>query len=455
MPSIQLSFDKNSFTSATPDWDLAGEYSNGLRFNTISKTLELDNTNHGLVSFTISPSGTTDYNFGSVHFSTPNGSIVSVAIAQNDLYLPHNLEGGPSSHIFKDETTSTSSITYYVIVNGDPDNVTSLLNISIALAKDGSIPSTNPTIDLSWDCSPSGGTIYEYEMGLHTWSPYDAKNDTGDNPTLTTKLYSFSPISDWTSFSNKRVYSSPYFENPALNYYYGYGDKVYRVGEPWSRSYGLRYFYETRVTWHWFFKKRQRTTLKTIGPEETIVNNEYDGYQSWESLACTEPTMRNVGRIRQRYNNNTLTQPEKYRYYLGFHPTIKNRSNSSDAKSEYPGYSYNRVAGPFTQWSYSKKRSYGITGLVHALSRLTTGIINGYNPSSMGRFPFWSVAGPLGIAALAALGVGGAIAGEVLAILNSLGGPFAKVTAWLGTLLESSATGELDSCWSYACCLNY
>jgi hypothetical protein len=442
MPSIQLSFDKNSFTSATPDWDLAGEYSNGLRFNTVSKTLELDNTNHGLVSFTISPSGTTDYNFGSVHFSTPNGSIVSVAIAQNDLYLPHNLEGGPSSHIFKDETTSTSSITYYVIVNGDPDNVTSLLNISIALAKDGSIPSTNPTIDLSWDCSPSGGTIYEYEMGLHTWSPYDAKNDTGDNPTLTTKLYSFSPISDWTSFSNKRVYSSPYFENPALNYYYGYGDKVYRVGEPWSRSYGLRYFYETRVTWHWFFKKRQRTTLKTIGPEETIVNNEYDGYQSWESLACTEPTMRNVGRIRQRYNNNTLTQPEKYRYYLGFHPTIKNRSNSSDAKSEYPGYSYNRVAGPFTQWSYSKKRSYGITGLVHALSRLTTGIINGYNPSSMGRFPFWSVAGPLGIAALAALGVGGAIAGEVLAILNSLGGPFAKVTAWLGTLLESSATGN-------------
>ena len=440
MPNITLTYNRNNFTKATPSWDTAGEYSNGLRFNTISKTLELDNTNHSLVSFTITPSG--DYDFGSVHFSTPNGSIVSVAITQDDLYLPHNLELGPNSHIFKDETTLSSSITYYVIVNGDPDKVTSLLNISIALAKNGSIPNLNPTVDLSWDCSPPGGTIYEYEMGLHTWSPYDAKNDTGDNPTLTTKLYSFTPISNWTSYSNVRVYSSPYFNNPALNYYYGYGDKVYRVGESWSRSYGLRYFYETRVTWHWFFKKKVRTTLKTIGPEETIQNVEWDGNQSWESLACIEPTMRNVGKIRQRYNNNTLIQPEKYRYYLGYHPSIKKHSNSYGVKYYTPFSIKYRIAGPFTQWSYRSKKSYGITGLTHAFSRLITGIVNGYNPSTNGRVPFWSIAGPLGVAALAATGAGGAITLEVIAILQSLPGPFAKVGIWLKKLIESSSTGN-------------
>ena len=440
MPNITLTFNKNSFTSATPDWDVAGEYSNGLRFNTVSKTLELDNTNHSLVSFTITPSG--NYDFGSVHFSTPNNSIVSVSTSQDELYIPHNLEISPNSHIFKNEETSLSSITYYVIVNGDPDNATSLLNISIALAKNRSIPNENPTINLSWNCSPSGGTIYEYEMGLHTWSPYDAKNDTGDNPTLTTKLYSFSPISDWTSFSNKRVYSSPYFENPALNYYYGYGDKVYRVGEEWSRSYGLRYFYETRITWHWFFKKRERTTLKTIGPEETIANVEWDGNQSWESLACIEPIMRNVGRIRQRYNNNTLTQPEKYRYYLGYHPSGKPNSNSSDAQYYQPSSTKYRTAGPFTQWSYSRKRSYGITGLVHALSRLTTGIVNGYDPNSKGRFPFWSIAGPLGIGILAGTGKGLVLANEALAILNSLGGPFAKVSIWVENLINATGSGN-------------
>jgi hypothetical protein len=443
MPSIQLTFRKNNFTAATPNWDVAGEYSNGLRFNTVSKTLELDNTNHGLVSFTISPSGTTDYDFGSVHFSTPNGSIVSVATAQDELYLPHNIELASNSHVFKNEEVSLSSITYYVIVNGDPDNVTSLLNISIALAKDGSIPSTNPIIDLSWDCSPSGGTIYEYEMGLHTWSPYDAKNDTGDNPTLTTKLYSFSPISDWTSFSNKRVYSSPYFENPALNYYYGYGDKVYRVGEPWSRSYGLRYFYETRVTWHGFFKKRTNTELKTIGPEETRENIEWNGNQSWESLACIEPTMRNVGRIRQRYNNNTLTQPEKYTYYLGYHPSIKPDSNSKDAQYYEPFLTKYRTAGPFTQWSYRKKRSYGITGLVHALSRLTTGIVRGYDPRETGRFPFWGIAGPLGLAVLAKTEAGLYIANQLLVVLDALGGPFSQASAWIGKIINATGSGNV------------
>ena len=442
MPNITLTYNRNNFTKATPSWDIAGEYSNGLRFNTISKTLELDNTNHSLVSFTISSTAEEDYDFGSVHFSTPNGSIVSVAITQDDLYIPHNLELGPNSHVFKDETTSSSSITYYVIVNGDPDKITSLLNVSIALAKNRSIPSSNPEVNISWNCSPSGGTIYEYEMGLHTWSPYDAKNDTGDNPTLTTKLYSFTPISNWTSYSNVRVYSSPYFNNPALNYYYGYGDKVYRVGESWSRSYGLRYFYETRVTWHWFLKKKERTTLKTIGPEETIQNVEWDGNQSWESLACIEPTMRNVGKIRQRYNNNTLIQPEKYRYYLGYHPSIKSRSNSYDAEYYNPSSIKYRTAGPFTQWSYSRKRSYGITGLTHAFSRLITGIVNGYNPSIDGRVPFWSIAGPLGVAALAATGAGGAITLEVLAILQSLPGPFAKVGIWLQRVLESGSSGN-------------
>ncbi len=417
MPSTTYTFNTNKFTAATPDWAVEGDYSKGLRFQTVTKTLQLDNENYGRGDFTLTFSG--DFDYGSIHFSTPNGSTVSVSTDINGAYLIHNdrESGAPAETIFKNESITTSPKTFYVVVNGDPDSTTSLLNVSIALAKSNSIPSANPSISLSYNCPNSN--LYEYEVGLHTWSPYDARDGSS---TLRTKLYSPTQVSSWGT--NTYVYSSPYLTNPALPYFYGYGSKVYRVGEEWSRSYGLKFKYEVRITTHWFFKKKSRTSRKTIGPLETLNlgtdNNEPT------SEACIEPVMRNIGKIRAEFNNSSLSQPQQYRYYMGYNSTSKTLANS----------------GPFTEYDIAKKKHYPITGLLHVLKKHTRGIVNGYNKTYSGDVNWLALITGTGIGLLSAL-AGESIISGIARFFSSIPGPLpsfevifgAQAAATLGTIL--------------------
>ena len=421
MATTTFTFNRNNFTKSTPDWATEGEYSKGLRFNTVTKTLQLNNSGYGRGDFTITFSG--DFDYGSIHFSTPNGSIVSVSGEENGVYLLHNdtKTGSPAEAIFKNEDIVTSPKTFYVVVNGDPDNTTSLLNVSIALAKSNSIPTINPSISLSYNCP--NNNLYEYEVGLHAWSPYDARDGSS---TLRTKLYSPTAIASWGT--NTYVYASPYLNNPALPYFYGYGSKVYRVGEEWSRSYGLKFKYELRITTHWFLKKKTKQSRKTIGPLETLDlgtdNNEPT------SEACIEPVMRNVGKIRQVYENGTPIpippQPQQYRYYMGYDPTSKTTANS----------------GPFTDYDIAKKKHYPITGLIHALKKHTRGIINGYNKIYSGDVNWAAIGTGAGLGILSAL-AGESIITGIANFFSTIPGPLpsfqvlfgAQAAAVLGTVL--------------------
>ena len=114
MPNTTFTFNKYNFNKATPDFMPDGEYSTDLRFNTVKKTIQLNNENYGRGEFTITvPSG---IDFGSVHFSTPNGSVVSVSTDQNYLFRPHNPVDSKgqlmaiSEEIFKNEEVSSSSM---------------------------------------------------------------------------------------------------------------------------------------------------------------------------------------------------------------------------------------------------------------------------------------------------------------------------------------------------------
>ena len=378
MATTTFTFNRSDFTSNSPSWGSSDEYSSGLRFNTVTKTLKLNNTDYGRGVFQLSiPSGV---DFGSIHFNTPNESIVSVSDEINGLYELCNYEGNILTKKFtEDGSPSSGTKTYYVIYNGDPERVTEYLNISIALAKNRSIPSNDISITLTYTCLES--VLYEYTTGVHTYSAYDAK---AGSSSLTTKLYSSSPINNWGSGTS--VYSSPYFNNPALPYFYGYNGKVYRVGDPWSRSYGLKFRYETRVTWHWFLKRRVNSKRVTLGPMETLDLGT-NGNQP-TSQACIEPTMRNVGKITTIYNDDSvLDQPQQYRYYMGY--DASNQRNSNDSV--------------FTTYSLAKKKHFPITGIMHVFKKFTRGIVNGYNKSWDGDVNWITIAGGAGMALVATL----------------------------------------------------
>lgn len=407
--TIQYTFNRNSFTSDSPSWSgPQEEYSSKLRFHTITQTLKLNNTNYSRGIFTISIPNNID--LGLIHFSTPNNSIVSTSDEIDSVYEICNTPEAPISKIFtKDGNPSSGTKTYYVIINGDPDRVTQYLNISISLAKQGSIPSSNLEVELTYDCD-NFNTLYETTVGLHAYSAYDAKAGSSD---LTTKLYSASAPGSWGY--NKALYSSPYFSNPALPYFYGYNGKVYRVGDPWSRSYGIKFRYELRVYYKGFWPKRKtRNTRVTLGPMETLDLGT-NGSQP-TSEACIEPTMRNVGKIRKVYNNDsTIPQPQQYRYYMGYDSSSQRESNDS----------------VFTSYSLSKKKHFPITGLMHALQKNTRGIINGFNKDWDGDINWTAIAGSAGVGLIAAL-FGETLISGIAHFFSTIPGPLPSFTAIFG-----------------------
>ena len=401
MPNTTFTFNRTSFTSDSPSWSGPGEeYSSNLRFNTVTKTLDLNSTNYGRGEFTVSvPSG---IDLGLIHFSTPNESTVSVTDEKNGIYELTTFEGATVAKIFtKEGIPNSGTKTFWVVYNGDPNIVSTHLNISIALAKQGSIPSSNKSITLTYTCVESN--LYEYEVGVHAYSAYDAK---ASSSTLTTKLYSATPITSWsTSSTGTSVYSSPHFNNPALPYFYGFNGKVYRVGEPWSRSFGLKFRYEIRVTWHWFFKRKTKDKRITLGPLETLKASS-NNLQFSE--ACIEPTMRNVGKIRQIIEvDSVIIQPLQYRYYMGY--DTSNQRNSNDSV--------------FTHYSLAQKKHIPITGLMHVLAKHTRGIINGFRNAWDGDVNWTAIAGGAGVGLIAAL-FGDSIVTGVIRFFESIPGPF-------------------------------
>tara|TARA_R110002153_G_scaffold91479_1_gene222886 strand:+ start:50 stop:3469 length:3420 start_codon:yes stop_codon:yes gene_type:complete len=426
MAQTNFTFNRNSFTSNSPSWSgPQEEYSSNLRFHTVTKTLKLNDSSYGRGTFTVTvPSG---IDLGLITFNTPNGGIVSMSDELNGVYELCNFEGAIIAKVFtQDGTNAGGSKTYYVVVNGDPDTTSRYLNVSIALAKAGSIPSSSKTVTLTYTCPPSGGNLNEYTVGVHAYSAYDAK---AGSSTLTTKLYSATVIGSWsTSSTGTSVYSSPYLNNPALPYFYGYNGKVYRVGDPWSRSYGIKFRYEIRVTWHWFFKRRTRSKRVTLGPLESL-NLGTNGNQP-TSEACIEPTMRNVGKIRQIYENGTSvpipSQPQQYRYYMGY--DVSNRRNSNDSV--------------FTHYSLAQKKHIPITGLMHVFMKHTRGIINGFKRAWDGDVNWTAIAGGAGVGLISSL-FGESIITGIAEFFSSINGPLpsfevmfgAQAAATLGTIL--------------------
>jgi hypothetical protein len=371
MPSTNLTYNNNGFINSHPSFDENTEYDKNLRFNTQTANLSLNNTNHKIVSveFTLPSQSslsngsngikqavvaiTPDPNSSLSVFYTKNLSLTDLDGSLDDLGELF-LQTNPSiAFVQQFDLTQgyTSKIRFLVCVNADDYPKTQNIKIQLALGYKGNITSSGNTslnnfnVGLSWDCDFN--PIYNYTVGVHPWSPYDA---VASRAQVTTKLYSFTPIANWGV--DTRVFSTSLLENPALSYYYGYGNNVYRVGDKWSRSYGNNFY--VKVKKRRFGKPKQSTGWRPIAESYDPINE--------TSNTCTVPVTGHVGEIREVLLSNGLPQPQKYRYYMGYHAS--NRRSSNDDF--------------FVAYSYEKKKNYPVTGLQHSLGKIGAGHIRTY-----------------------------------------------------------------------------
>lgn len=348
--TVTINVPSSGYTSNKPSFLENNEFSDRMRFANVNKVLNLNNTTYGYAEFQISYTGTFDCLY--VSFYQDDNRYVGVGDDLNGIFAAV-VEDQKLGFPVKDENGGSTK-TFYVFVNTDQNKVSELLNIEIAVGKLDSA-STNASVTINYNCPTPN--VYSYPMGLHVYSPYDARSGSS---VLTTKLYSLTPISAWTI--NTRVYCLPYFSAPALPYYYGYGSNVYKVGDDFIREYGTKTNYTASKK---LFGKLQ-VKENTIGPKlflnSTLIST---GKYSENSEACITPLASSVGLITEIIPNASLFQPQSYRYFMGYDPSTIRKSNDS----------------VFTKYSFARKSHDPIVGSTHALEKVINGFVQGYNSS--------------------------------------------------------------------------
>ena len=401
---VTLNFPDTSanatFTQGKPSYSKL-EYDRNLKFANRKLVLNLGGIDHGIAVFTLYWSGNIDY--GSACFYDSNGSVVSISDTLDGLYKPNFPPEYLLENIFKEEGSNRTSKTFYVCINGDPSQKTETLNLEISVASKNP---TNATVTLSYTC-PGDTPIYEYETGLHAYSPYDAIES---NSTLSTKLYSRTPIASWAT--NTIVYQSGDLAFPAMNYFYGYGSNVYQIGSELDRSYGTK----TRVK-----AVKKRFSSKFNSSTETIGPKNFYNSTDETSAACVEPIYEGLGKVSKIFTNSSLDQPQQYRYYMGYDATTKRESNDS----------------VFTQYDFNDKKHYPITGFQHATQKLVTHLLSGWDKTLKQAINLSVLA--LGIGGLAALlSTSAVVSNAALSVsifLNSLIGPFSPTLISIGSTI--------------------
>ena len=160
----------------------------------------------------------------------------------------------------------------------------------------------------------------------------------------------------WTS--NTKVWANSSFSVPAFPYYYGYGSSVYKIGGELNREYGTK----KRVT-------VKQTLWGKITGKKPEIQETIQGPQRWYNSgtdstdSCVNVLMTDVGKIKQKITASSLTQPQKYKYYMGY--------NASSANSSNNNY--------FKKYVIPQQAFYPITGETHATTKLAQGFIDGFD----------------------------------------------------------------------------
>lgn len=350
----------------------------GKSYNNKSKTIKLSSTDYGYLTFDVLYSGSA--RIATISFESNIGEI-AVGTDIDDLFVPFS-DGKPISG-YDIKLTSGTTKRIYVIVNGDQTNKTNLLKIHTSVGVTNIPSGLTSTMTVDYDCFTP---LYQYTMGLHAYSAWDSIN----SPKLTTKLYSKTPITSWTT--DTKIWARPGFDHPAFPYYYGYSPngKVYKIGGELDRSYGI--------------KKRKtvyQTLWRSIWGKPAIITDYVYGPKKWPSLsvsdgtdACVNVFMSGVGLVKEVITASTLIQPQKYKYYMGYHAS--NRQSSND--------------NHFQKYVQPQEKFYAVTGETHAGVKLTDGFVDAFETNTdLGAQTTIAIAAGIPI-------IAGAFAGKILAL---------------------------------------
>jgi hypothetical protein len=324
----------------------------GLKYSTKDYFITFPNNNWGFLTLTVS--NTQNYQsevvFTVSDVNAPIGSPSPISYTEKNIFSAEYMKLIAEQTLFKVENNGSKTIT--IIINGNPTIQTRTLKVrvSVGLPKNYS-NSSSPNIETTVSASCLN-TLYSGTTGLHAYSAWDAAN----SPKCTTVLYSLSNPNSWGV--NSRVWNDPFFLVPALPWYYSYGSNVFKVGQPFKREFGIKYFYEIKTS-----------TIRKIGKWLGITKNpvsvtqKIEGPKNFETPtqvpSCIENIMQDIGLIKYVYEHSSLPIPTKYLYLVG-------KSNSSKILAN------NSVFG---RYNWNKEIYEPITGLMHAQEKLVAGYV--------------------------------------------------------------------------------
>ena len=307
---------------------------NNALFSEKITSFDLGTTTYGYIEFDITYTGTSDYS--SISFGVPNIDILktsSITYGYN-LTDPFDALYSFDPADIKKTIHSGESILLknnikqkiYLIVNLTNDFEYQIIQIYTNIGLfNGVSPSINHNFNIEYNCVEP---LFKYDVGLHVYSPYDAIQSTAR---LTTILASQIPVASWVAeqsmVDGTLVFSDEGFTRPALPYYYGISNKVYKVGGPFNRAYGTKTkFLAAQSNFASFMKEKTGGNYWNADVTELTMGPSY--YEdSFTIDACVSPIMTKVGIITEITLTSKLTQPLRYQYYMGYNLTNKQSSN--------------------------------------------------------------------------------------------------------------------------------
>jgi hypothetical protein len=333
--------------------------SNGLKYSVQDRIFTLDSS-YRIVPVTVTYTGTADDVCFSIGDGVNNNSSGNVSYTESfNRQQPYFIGFTNVTSIKIPKTSKTKTI--YVVTNSGQ------VRVRIAVGQKKSYNGASITTSITVGC---GNEIYGYDMGVHPYSPYDSYN----NPIAVTKLWSYTPIANWSGSTNNystkgtNVYNDSLLSSLALPYFYGDNirtsptNKVYQVGNILKREFGTHTDYKVkkklfgpRKTLDMVAGPKDFTNLKNRGDETLIAG---------ELLVPTgvEPSMTGVGLVNKILSTSDYLQPSVYKYHLGY----------------TSGYTETNANNPFfNAWNFANENSTGITGVQHMMTKLNKGYILG------------------------------------------------------------------------------
>lgn len=339
-------FSGDTFTDSKPIFSDGSVNNKGLKYSNQHQTIELDSTNYGYIHLEFTFIGSASY--AGISFRTPPPIQSTFSVGENGidgLFLPF-IDGNFEN--FGIDLTPSVTKSLIMIVNTDPNKLTDKIEILGAVGVSNNVnPGNDNIIIVNYECIAT--PLYSYDTGLHVYSPYDSIY----TPKLDTYLYSKTPIASWAI--GTRVWADATFAFPAFQYYYGYGNNVYKVGGPLDRSYGTMEIYNVWQTkWRKLWHKQPVVNLVILGPTSFKHPLPDDTIE-----ACINVLYTKAGIITQIIPKASLPQPSKYKYYMGYDASSKQLSNDNF----------------FVTYLFTEKKFFPITGFQHVMMKLTGGYI--------------------------------------------------------------------------------